>query len=436
MPLVVTDTAGCSATDSVIVPNGLIISANAAIQNVLCFGQSNGAINVTSQPQGIIYEWSTGFVGVDGTISNLAAGNYELTVTSAQGCRQAFNYQISQPDSFEVTLNVTNEISCYLGNNGTLQASILGGTAAYSLVWSDGSAATFIDNLSAGGYSIVVTDANGCTATNSASLTEPSELDLQITANGTTCSDTEDGQIAMIATGGRLNLGLYEYSLDRIEWQTGDIFPNLAADSFNVFVRDANGCLDSATAIIEPALPFFIVSATADTTMDYLDSLILQVTVNDSLNVNNTWILLGANGGLIDSNTYQIMIVPTDAGVYQFVATNINGCQIDTSINININKSRNAAAPKGFTPNGDGTNDRFFIQGDDKILQINTFRVYDRWGELVYEVSNVQPNDQNQGWDGSFKGQNMNGGVFAWYAEIKYKDGFVNVIKGDVTLLR
>ena len=170
--------------------------------------------------------------------------------------------------------------------------------------------------------------------------------------------------------------------------------------------------------------------------MDYLDSLTLQVAVNDTVNVSSFWTLLGATGGVLDSNVYNLLIVPTDAAVYQFTATNINGCVVDTTIQININKARNANAPKGFTPNGDGNNDRFFVQGDDKIQQINTFRVYDRWGELVYEIQNVQPNDATQGWDGTFRGQLMNSAVFAWYAEIKYKDGFVNIIKGDVTLLR
>jgi gliding motility-associated-like protein len=101
-----------------------------------------------------------------------------------------------------------------------------------------------------------------------------------------------------------------------------------------------------------------------------------------------------------------------------------------------VTKPRRAAAPGAFTPNGDGTNDIFFIQGDDKVSKVLVFRVYDRWGELIFSTENTVPNDPITGWDGTFKGEKMNSGVYAWYAEVEYIDGFKEVLKGDVTLLR
>ena len=89
-----------------------------------------------------------------------------------------------------------------------------------------------------------------------------------------------------------------------------------------------------------------------------------------------------------------------------------------------------------FTPNGDGANDLFLVQGGRGVQTVKTFRVFDRWGELVHEAVDVAPNDIAGAWDGRFKGKQMNSGVFVWYAEIEYTDGYVETLRGDVTLVK
>ena len=217
-------------------------------------------------------------------------------------------------------------------------------------------------------------------------MTEPTQLVLGTEATGTACSDSEDGQIAVSATGGTPRLGLYEFSSNGTSWQTGNLFPNLAANTYTVYVRDANNCMDSMIVNIDAADPFFIISATADTSMIYGDSLTLAVTLNDTSGALLVWSLLGANGMSIDTNVLSVIVMPNDASQYQFVGVNANGCQVDTIINITVEKPRFANMPKGFTPNGDGVNDRLFVQGDAaKIRNVKSFRVYDRWGELVFD---------------------------------------------------
>ncbi|MCP4441352.1 MAG: T9SS type B sorting domain-containing protein, partial [Aureispira sp.] len=75
-------------------------------------------------------------------------------------------------------------------------------------------------------------------------------------------------------------------------------------------------------------------------------------------------------------------------------------------------------------------------QGEKKVASINMFRVYDRWGNLVYEGTGLEVNDGSTGWDGTYKGKPMNSGIYAWYAEVEFVDGHVETLKGDVTLLR
>lgn len=115
----------------------------------------------------------------------------------------------------------------------------------------------------------------------------------------------------------------------------------------------------------------------------------------------------------------------------------LNGCQASAEINLRLQKTREIFIPNIFTPhNEDGFNDVFMIFGNnDKIKQINTFRIFDRWGELVYEANNFLANDPSNGWDGFFRNERLNPGVFIYSAEIEFIDGFTKTYNGDVTLV-
>jgi len=121
---------------------------------------------------------------------------------------------------------------------------------------------------------------------------------------------------------------------------------------------------------------------------------------------------------------------------YQFTAIDSNGCRVDSIVIIDVTKPRRANAPNAFTPNGDGVNDYFFIQGGTKVEKVTLFRIYDRWGELVFEGSDLEINIPEQGWNGIFRGMPSSSGAYAWYADVLFKDGETIQIKGDVILLR
>ena len=122
--------------------------------------------------------------------------------------------------------------------------------------------------------------------------------------------------------------------------------------------------------------------------------------------------------------------------MYEFVATNTNGCKVDSIVIIDVTKPRRANAPSAFTPNGDGVNDYFFIQGGAKVQEVTIFRIYDRWGALLYEGQNLEVNVPEQGWDGNYKGKLCNSGSYIWYADVTFKDGLTEQLKGDVLLLK
>ena len=111
------------------------------------------------------------------------------------------------------------------------------------------------------------------------------------------------------------------------------------------------------------------------------------------------------------------------------------GCRAADSVKITVEKPRNIYVPTGFTPNNDRVNDKLTVRGRNGTF-IDIFRVYDRWGELVYEARTFKINDENAGWNGTFKGQELMTGKFVWYIEATYIDGAKEILKGHTTLIR
>ncbi|MFT5169377.1 MAG: gliding motility-associated-like protein, partial [Saprospiraceae bacterium] len=131
--------------------------------------------------------------------------------------------------------------------------------------------------------------------------------------------------------------------------------------------------------------------------------------------------------GFMTFNTVQVFATVID----------INGCTDDDEVIINMRKSRDVFIPNVFSPNDDGYNDHFTIfTNDQQIQNIPSFKVFNRWGELMFDATNFEANVLSNGWDGYFKGERMNPGVFIYLAEIEFIDGRVELYKGDVTLVR
>jgi gliding motility-associated-like protein len=237
------------------------------------------------------------------------------------------------------------------------------------------------------------------------------------------------------ATGGSVALSSYEFSLNQNNWQRANLFSNLSSGFYTVFVRDNNGCLSTDTIRVEDAEPFYIMNFVSDTTFEYGDTIQLFSVLNDTSGVEIEWLHVN-NLSILDTVNYTVPISPFEQVVYRFTAVSPIGCVVDSTVTIRVAKPRKVGAAQAFTPNNDGHNDWFFIQGDDRAVKINTFRIYDRWGELVYEGLDLDLNDPEQGWNGTFKGEKLTSGVYAWYAEISFIDGEVIVIRGDVTLIR
>lgn len=247
----VEDFVHCSVTASIFIDEPpTAVEITESIQHVKCHGTNDGRINISlsgaTPPYSV--QWSTGQVYQN--LYNLSAGNYTISVTDANGCLWSETYTIIEPDTLVAQVSSTN-IPCNGLNNGILQAQVQGGTTPYTYYWFHNLSANtpILTNLHPGYYFVSVVDANGCSDTASAYITEPDELLLNLSYQNVSCKYGNDAYISVNPTGG---VPAYH-----IQWSNGffsNVIQNLSVGTYTVTVRDNNGCEKIQTVnITEPA---------------------------------------------------------------------------------------------------------------------------------------------------------------------------------------
>jgi len=129
-------------------------------------------------------------------------------------------------------------------------------------------------------------------------------------------------------------------------------------------------------------------------------------------------------------------VQPLQNTTYVLTAIDPNNCIAIDSVTILVVKNRPIYIPNAISPNDDGINDGFTLYGGPAARQINRLRIFDRWGELIFDTSNIALGDENAGWDGTIRGQPANAGVFVFVAEVGFIDDINVLYEGDVTILR
>ena len=129
-------------------------------------------------------------------------------------------------------------------------------------------------------------------------------------------------------------------------------------------------------------------------------------------------------------------VKPTESTVYKLVALDSVGCSIDDQITITVNKPRHVFIPTTFSPNNDLVNDRFTIFGDKSVRRVQSFKIFNRWGNPIFDQTDVPLNDELSGWNGSVRGVTMPPDVYIYVVVVEFVDGKVVLYKGEVTLIR
>jgi hypothetical protein len=245
--VIITDANGCTATvNATVTQPATAVSGTTVVTNIACNGASNGAINLT--PAGgtapYTFNWGGGITTEDRT--GLAAGTYTVIITDANGCTATVNATVTQPATAVSGTTVVTNIACNGASNGAINLTPAGGTAPYTFNWGGGITTEDRTGLAAGTYTVIITDANGCTATVNATVTQPIALTATVSQTNVSCNGGSNGTATITVSGGTAP---YTYS-----WSpsggTGAIATGLAAGTYTVTVTDANSCTVTRTVTI------------------------------------------------------------------------------------------------------------------------------------------------------------------------------------------
>ncbi|MGE0635232.1 MAG: T9SS type A sorting domain-containing protein [Bacteroidia bacterium] len=316
----VTDNLGCEFTATVTITEPAEFTVNATHENILCNGQLTGT--ATANPTGgttpYTYAWDTQPAQTTASISGLAAGVYTVLVTDANGCEASATSNITQPASPLTATTLQTHVSCNGGSNGATTANPVGGTAPYSYSWNTVPAQTTQTafGLTSGTYTVVITDANGCSVSKNATINQPTAITSTVAVDDATCGQT-DGEVTVTPSGGT---GSYTYSWNTSPVQTSATATGLAAGVYTVTITDANNCTTTASATVNN-------TGAADLSISETN-----VSCFEGNNGTATVIATGGTGNLTYSwNTTPEQTTASatglEAGTYTVTVTDQSGCE-------------------------------------------------------------------------------------------------------------
>src|SRR6185312_742055 len=246
----VTDSCGGTASATATITQPIFNVTASAVSGTSCHGGSNGvaAVSINGGTSPFAYSWTGG--ATTDTARGLSAGVYTVTVTDSCGGTATSKTTINQPNAVSVATGIVDNVNCNGGSTGVADATPSGGTSPYTYAWTNGSTTATASGLSAGIYTVTVTDSCGGSASATANVTQPAVLSASTSLVNVTCNGGSDGKASAVLTGGTTPF-TYTWSNSA----TTDTASGLSAGSYSVTVQDACGNSASASATItDPAV--------------------------------------------------------------------------------------------------------------------------------------------------------------------------------------
>ena len=320
----VSDNLNCSAVETFVInePEELVLNIEEVVQ-ATC-GNANGSVSIeiTGGIAPYDYTWSNG--ATDEDLDNLVPGTYVLDFMDGNGCTLNESFEVSEPNALTVVPGPISQVDCPGGNNGSIQVSVEGGSGpgTYTLVWDNGDTDETIDNLTAGTYTLVVTDTDGCSFTYSETINEPAPIMVTGTIDEAVCGES-NGSISLAVTGGS---GDYTYVWDNGAAPVANP-DGLPAGIYNVTVTDQNNCI---------ADPFtFAVTSPNAPQIEFLSA---DVSCNGAADGSIDFTVTGGTGMVtVTLNGQEItetFIDNLSPGIYEIIAEDEEGCLFPSPVMI------------------------------------------------------------------------------------------------------
>lgn len=376
-------------------------------------------------------------------------GIFTATLTNSVGCDSIVitNVSLLDVNDCEVQLNITTtDLSCNGERTGSILFSATVGAAPFNYTYenesgengsgiiNDTEETVELSDLVAGIYTIQVTAANGLTTTEIVTIRQPSAIEINALTFPPGCQ-RESGSILISSING--GNAPYAYALGGNTYQPIDEFPFRLPDALQggdyvVQIRDANLC-ESSTIITVEERPNLMITL-PDTRVIGLGDTVQLNPVFNFVPVTIEW---ETNDKISCTNCPNAVASPLNTNIYAITAIDDRGCRAKTNITIVVKKEREVYMPNIFSPNGDGNNDFFTIFTGNNVAKINGLRIYNYYGDPIFErLEPFDPNIENLGWDGTFRGKDAQLGTYLFIADIQFVDGFTSRFTGEFTLIR
>ncbi|MBP7808795.1 MAG: gliding motility-associated C-terminal domain-containing protein [Bacteroidia bacterium] len=331
----VTDANNCTTTATVQISEPPVLTGTLTVQDALCNSQCNGSATITAGggTPNFGYSW-TGSAVTSSVITGLCAGNYSNTITDANGCSLTQSFVIASPTSISVTLTPSNP-SCNGACTGSITTIATGGTGVLTYSWIATGSGQNPTGLCAGNYTVIVTDANGCTGQNVTVLTSPPALLANATFTNPSCPAACNGvAISNPASG----TAPFTYTWTTLPAQNTQSVSSLCAGTYSVIVRDNNACVDTQQVVLVAPITLTINPAASPASCGVCNGSLNVIALGGTPNYTLTW---NASNPAPITGTAGINLC---AGIYSVTLTDANSCASNFLIPIS-----NSNGPSGAT---------------------------------------------------------------------------------------
>lgn len=400
-----------------------------------CFGQTNGKIELNPKTGAapFRYRWNnnTNFT-LDNTLTALGEGQYTVEIRDNNDCKGNYAFDVVAPPQMAVSIDTFN-ISCFGKTDGMAIAYPSGGVGNYSISWSRGDIGDTMRNLRAGSYTVYVVDSNQCEAVSGVRIIEPPQITLNLLRLAAAkCYGDSTAELVIAGQGGTPP---YRYSIDGIRFQRDSAFLKIPAKKYNVVVRDSTGCRSTIDVDV-PQPPQLQVSAGPDIDVELGFSGDIRATVVPSTKlVSYNW--TPKDSTITCSTCQSTTIFPIRNTLYKVTVRDSLGCVAFDELLVQVIKKRPIFIPNVFSPmDHNGVNDYFTVYGNQSATIIKDLKIFNRWGDLVFQTANIPLNKDDAGWDGTWNGKRLEPDVFVFFAIVTFIDGEEVLYKGNVTIAR
>ena len=371
----------------------------------------------------------------DAVFDQLASGTYEILIRDINltDCIISLIVEVIDPmcpcNDLSISFK-TEPVDCLNPTSGSITIESIEGyiiEGSYELTWENGVVGLFIDGLTEGWHSFIVDYDRNCQLVDSVYIDSFDPVSFDLLSYDQDCDELGSIEVVNFMGGA----GQPNYSIDGINFQENTVFANLTAQEYQVLVEDLFNCFGEQSTEVNDASNLEVDLPGIDT-IEAGESVVLNPLINQMTIDSFSW---QPSIGILNPGELIAEVAPEETTTY--ILTIFFGQCIETrQVTVDVSPRPDLYIPGIFSPNGDNNNDYFLIMSNpDLNITFDSFRIFDRWGNMVFENENFQANVQESGWDGRFNDVDVIPGVYVYTLAYNYK-GEDKMVSGTVTVVR